>query len=447
MRLRALTIVAAFVVTGCSNNAATSPTPPALLNLVTVPVTGSSGGALRLQNGDAASFPPGALAGNENVTLSANASETPSLPVSGWAAAPGTMTLKFSAPVGSKPGGTQNQPFVTLTFAYAASHATAILAAQAPIVEVTTSGGKVERFSPDATFDATKNEATAKLLASEINGATSLKMYVAIDGGALTDFPLGPKLWNATTGQWQPEPFTVDPTKKTVLMVHGIFSSVETAFPCESAILKASGYQQAIGLDYDWTQPPATEAPILSQLVNSLPVSSLDLEAHSYGTVVTLAGLPGMKKRINHVVLLGGPLPLNGAPQADPGYLRDLIMLGVFIAEPSTVYAAYKSGMINSMATNSPQLQAIDKGLAALTLPPFVQVAGGSPLPEETENYAVYALYLYLYNGLTNDGIVEQKSAIQSFKTKTSEITMLNLDHIQLECSSEVQQFVGPAVQ
>jgi pimeloyl-ACP methyl ester carboxylesterase len=446
MRLRALTIGAAFVVAGCSNNASTSPTPP-LVKFATMPVTGSSGGALRLQNGDAVSFPPGALEGNENVSLSANASETPTLPVSGWAAAPGTMTLKFSAPVGSKPGGTQGQPVVTLTFAYAASHAAAILAAQAPVIEVTTAGGKLVRFSADATFDATKNEATATLLPSQINGATSLKMYVAVDGSALSDPPLGPKLWNATTGQWQPEPFTVDPTKKTVLMVHGIFSSVETAFPCESAILKAEGYQQAVGLDYDWTQPPATEAPILSQLVNSLPVSSLDLEAHSYGTVVTLAGLPGMKKKINHVVLLGGPLPLNGAPQADPGYLRDLIMLGVFIAEPSEVYAAYKSGMINSMATNSPQLQAIDKRLAALTLPPFVQVAGGSPLPQETENYAVYALYLYLYNGLTNDGIVEQKSAIQAFKTKTSEITMLNLDHIQLECSSAVEQFVGPAVQ
>jgi pimeloyl-ACP methyl ester carboxylesterase len=272
-------------------------------------------------------------------------------------------------------------------------------------------------------------------------------MYVGVDGAVLSSYPLGPKLWNSTTGQWQPEPFTVDPTKKTVLMVHGIFSSVETAFPCEQAIMKASGYQQAVGLDYDWTQPPATEAPILSKLANSLPLSSLDLEAHSYGTVVTLAGLPQVTKKVAHVVLLGGPLPLNGAPQADPGYLRDLIMLGVFIAEPSAVYKAYKSGMINSMATNSPQLQAIDKGLSAITLPPFVQVAGGSPLPQETSNYAVYALYEYLYGGVTNDGIVEQKSAIQAFPTKTSEITMLNLDHIQLECSTEVQQFVGPAVQ
>jgi hypothetical protein len=126
--------------------------------------------------------------------------------------------------------------------------------------------------------------------------------------------------------------------------------------------------------------------------------------------------------------------------------LRDLLMLGVWIAYPSEVYKAYKSGMINAMASNSPQLKAIDTGLSALSLPPFVQAAGGSPLPQEKENDAVYLLYLYLYGDGINDGIVEQKSATQAFKTKTNEITFLNDDHIQLECDPQVQNFVGPLV-
>ncbi len=443
MKLAVLSLTGLLAVAGCSSSSVSN---PAVLNVVSKPVGGAQGGTLSLPNGDAVSFPAGALLGSANVTLSSDATETPASPQQGWSPAPGTMTLKFGSAAGTNLGATQSAPKVTLTFAYSQADAAAILAAQAPVVEITTSSGKVERISADAVFDAAKGQVTATVLAAQLNGAVSVKFYVASDGSGLTTYPLGPKLWNSATGKWQPEPFTVDPTKRTVVMVHGIFSAVETAFPCEQAILNAGGYQQAVGIDYDWTQPPATEAPFVSNLINSLPLSTVDVEAHSYGTVVALAALPQMKKTIGHVVLLGGPLPLNGAPQADPGYLRDLLMLGVWIAYPSEVYKAYKSGMIGAMATGSPQLKAIDAGLATTSLPPFVQAAGGSPLPQETKNDAVYLLYEYLYGGVVNDGIVEQKSATQAFPTKTSEITFLNDDHIQLECDPEVQNFVGPLV-
>jgi pimeloyl-ACP methyl ester carboxylesterase len=443
MRFAALSLAGILLVSGCASSSVSN---PPLLNVVSTPVTGARGATLSLPNGDAVAFPANALLGSVKVTLSSDASETPGSPQRGWSPAPGTMTLTFGSAAGTNLGATQNAPKVTLTFTYSAADAAAILAAQAPVLEITTSSGKIERISADARFDAAKGQVTATVLASQLNGAVSAKFYVARDGSGVTSYPLGPKLWNSATGKWQPEPFTVDPTKRTVVMVHGIFSSVESAFPCEQAIINAGGYQQAVGIDYDWTQPPATEAPFVSNFVNSLPLSNVDLEAHSYGTVVTLAALPQVKKTVGHVVLLGGPLPLNGAPQADPGYLRDLLMLGVWIAYPSEVYKAYKSGMINAMASNSPQLKAIDTGLSTLSLPPFVQAAGGSPLPQEKENDAVYLLYLYLYGDGINDGIVEQKSATQAFKTKTNEITFLNDDHIQLECDPQVQNFVGPLV-
>ncbi|MBV9648326.1 MAG: alpha/beta hydrolase [Candidatus Eremiobacteraeota bacterium] len=433
------------VLAGCGGNTSTPPSSP-LLNLISAPIAGEQGGSLKLPNGDSVTFPAEALQGNQNVTLSSNAAETPSLPVKGWSPVAGTMTVAFSTAVQTQPRGTKPAPTVTLTFAYSKASASAILKAQAPVLEITTQTGSVQRISADATFNPSTNTATLTVLAEQLSGATSFKVYVAADGSSVQHFPLGPKLWNIANQQWQPEPFTIDPTKRTVVMVHGIFSAVESAFPCEQRILNAGNYGQAVGLDYDWTQPPATEAPFLANLINSLPLSTVDIEAHSYGTVVTLAALPLIKKPIGHVVLLGGPLPLNGAPQADPGFWRDLIMAGVWLAAPSEVEDAYKSGMINDMATNSAALQTIDHALQPLTLPPFVQAAGGSPLPQETHNTLVYLLYLYLYGGVTNDGIVEQKSATQSFSTKTSEITFLSDDHLQLECDPQVQQFVGPLV-
>src|SRR5579875_2749862 len=245
---------------------------------------------------------------------------------------------------------------------------------------------------------------------------------------------------------WQSTPIALDPTQRTVVMVHGIFSSVETAFPCESSIIAAGNYGQAVGLDYDWTQPPAYGASRLAAFINSLNVPAVDIWAHSYGTVVTLAALPSITKTIGHVVLLGGPLPLNGAPQADAGFWLDLVLAGAFIASPVQVYEAYSSGMIASLAINSPVMQQINSAVRALALPPFVQVAGASPLPQETSNLAIEVLYTLYYGGTTNDGVVEQQSALTQFSPATSAVTFVNLDHIQLECDPGLIDYVGPLV-
>ncbi|MBV9277079.1 MAG: hypothetical protein JOZ97_02475, partial [Candidatus Eremiobacteraeota bacterium] len=376
--------------------------------------------------------PPQALAADNTASLSANPSETPAIPVQGWATAPGTMTVGFLNAVSARRGD-RNPPKITLTLPYNQSAAAQILAAQAPVIQIASANGKTQFISADAAFDIAKGTMTVQLLPGQIAGATQLKVFAAVDGSGIRAVSYGPRYWYTGQNAWSATAYPVNPSKRTVVMVHGIFSSVETAFPCEQTLLDAGGYAQGLGLDYNWTQPPQVEAPILANFINSLPVSTVDIEAHSYGTVVTLAALPLITKKLGHVVLLGGPLPLNGSPQADPGYLRDLVMLGVFLAYPSDVYHAYHSGMIASMATNSPEMQRIWNALKALSLPPFVQVAGGSPLPQEVQSDAVYVLYLFLYGGAMNDGIVEQQSATQRFPT-TTEITFLNDDHIQLEC-------------
>lgn len=443
-RIRVAAAFATVMLAACGG---TSEPPPApRVTVAQQPVAAALGGALTLPNGDAVAISPGALAADQSVTLAADSGETAAIPVPGWQAARGTMTVRFAHAIGaSKSSGN-----ITLTFSFAADVAPKILAARAPMLEVTTAKGTIERASPDATFDATKSTLTTKIPAAFVAGATQLKVYAAIDGVRTQAPAFGPRFWDiaSTPARWIPEPFTVDPAKSTVVMVHGIFSSVETAFgPCEGGIINAGGYQQAVGLDYDWTQPPATEAPLLANFVNSLPVATVDIEAHSYGTVVALAALPLITKKIGHVVLLGGPLPLNGSPQADPGYLRDLVLLGIFVGGyPSDVYHAVESGMIAALATGSPAMQAINSGVRALSpFPPFVQVAGQHALPAELDNDFAYALYLSLYGFTNNDGVVEESSALTKFPTSQTFVA-LDLDHIQLECDSAVINWVGGQV-
>jgi pimeloyl-ACP methyl ester carboxylesterase len=432
----------AIATASCGGNSTPSPTPP--LNLISRPVPAGQGGTLVLPSGTSVVFPPGSLGADVTVSLSQDVAATPAIPVRGWASAPGTMTVAFSNGV-SQPRGVQNPPHIILTLAYDKNAAPQILLAQAPVIEVSSPGGKVARISADATFDGAKGLMSAQVSPAQIAGATKITMYAAVDAGVGT-VHYGPRYWYPAQNIWSTTPFAVDPAKRTIVMVHGIFSSVETAFPCEQTLLEAGAYTQALGLDYDWTQPPGMEAPLLASLINALPVSTVDIEAHSYGTVITLAALPQISKKIGHVVLLGGPLPLHGAPQADPGYLRDLLLLGVWIAYPSEVHKASKSGMIAALATNSKAMQAIWSGLQRISLPPFVQVAGGSPLSEEVNSYPVYALYKILYGATINDGVVEQQSATQQF-AHTMSTTFLSDDHLQLECDDpSIISYVGSLV-
>ena len=203
MRFAALSLAGILLVSGCASSPISN---PPLLNVVSTPITGAQGATLSLPNGDAVAFPANALLGSVKVTLSSDSSETPASPQQGWAPAPGTMTLTFGSAAGTNLGATQNAPKVTLTFTYSAADAAAILAAQAPVLEITTSSGKVERISSDATFDAAKGQVTATVLASQLNGAVSAKFYVARDGSGLTTYPLGPNCGTRQRGSGSPSP-------------------------------------------------------------------------------------------------------------------------------------------------------------------------------------------------------------------------------------------------
>lgn len=402
-----------------------------------------------LSSGASVAVLPGTLSSTQDVTVLHNASAVAQAPNPAWKAEPGVLAVAFASPIpngltAAPPAGATPTPALTLTMPYNRADAAAILAAQAPVVIITYADGSQAKLSPDGTFNSTAGTVSVTVPREALNGAVHVQFYVASDGFGPTISP-GPRYWNGNA--WQTAPIALDPNKKTLVFVHGIFSSVETAFPCAASIMAAGGYQQAVGLDYDWTQPPYAEAPLLAAFVNSLPPASVDLEAHSYGTLVTLASLPSITKTMNDVVLLGGPLPLNGSPQADPGYLRTLLLnLAEFEIPPSIIERAVSSGMVDSLATDSTALQQIVAGTQALAHPPaYIEGSGRDPLPFEQET-GVYELYELLYGFQPNDGVVEQISAESHDFAQPLVSASFPDDHLQLECDPSIVSFVGSSL-
>jgi len=140
------------------------------------------------------------------------------------------------------------------------------------------------------------------------------------------------------------------------------------------------------------------------------------------------------------------PLPLNGSPQADPGYLRDLLVnVAEYVEPPSLVERAVNSGMVDSLASGSATMQSIQQGILSLANPPkFVEAAGYNPLPFE-QTAGVHFAYEVLFGFFPNDGVVEVQSAqSQSFAHTILIAGEFPDDHLQLECDDpSILSFVG----
>ncbi len=435
-----------LLLAGCGAGTVSPPGSPLLTIVSASQNLGTAGGSIALSDGSAVNLAANIIPSSQSISVTHAPAQTAAAPSAAWQPVPGVMTVAFATPVPVEPApsaGATLMPALSMTMPFPAASATAILAARAPVALISYADGTSAKLSPDGTFDTAADTVSLTLPREALDGAVSVQLSLDVDGTVPVP-SYGPRYWNGSA--WQSTPIALDPAKKTLVFVHGIFSSVETAFPCVNAILAAGGYQQAVGLDYDWTQPPYAEAPILAAFINGLPNAGVDIEAHSYGTVVTLATLPSITKSVGHVALLGGPLPSNGSPQADPGYLRDLLVnVAEYVEPPSLVERAVNSGMVDSLASGSATMQSIQQGILALPNPPkFVEAAGYHPLPFE-QMAGVHFAYEVLFGFFPNDGVVEVQSAqSQSFAHTILIAGEFPDDHLQLECDDpSILSFVG----
>jgi hypothetical protein len=439
----------ATVLAACSGsgirNGLTPPDPIANTQTYTQAMHDAAGATIDAHNGNGATILPNALGGNRIVSVAHDDNVVSVPPNPAWSMIAGMLDVHPDRALQTR---RSIAPAMQLTLTYPTNREDEILKARMPLTVITYANGKSERFGFEGAFDSTHHRVTVEIPQAVLNNATDVKLGLAVDNATYTLPPPGPRYWTGTS--WS-QTGTINPAKRTLVFIHGIFSSVETAFPnpCTPEIMKAGGYQQAVGFDYNWTNPPQVEGPLFAAFLNSLKtksnLTSFDIEAHSYGSPVTYAAIPSVTATMPNVVTLGGPLPLRGTPLAKKSLLRTVLvaLADIFVGPPSLINHAYSSGMVSSMATNSTEMQAILAGINGMkTKPNFVDIAGTKEYPSEAYLYPL----LYFYINYPWDGIVE-KEAANSVNIPNSFPNNFPYEHTELECAGPVISYVGSQVQ
>jgi sugar lactone lactonase YvrE/pimeloyl-ACP methyl ester carboxylesterase len=131
------------------------------------------------------------------------------------------------------------------------------------------------------------------------------------------------------------------PSGKTLVLVHGMLSSVENAFPGETAqsIQVFGAYNSVVGFDYNWLQGIDTSganlAAFLTQKLGACTgITELDIEAHSEGVPVSMYAITHTNANVKRLISLGGPIM--GTPAAND--IR--ILQAVILATPGVSLTA-----------------------------------------------------------------------------------------------------------
>jgi hypothetical protein len=423
-----------------------------------------NGGSTRPLAGDSAKLLSKSLGSRVALRVSKNPNGALPAPNRAWSMLPGTLRAEFAAPLHET---SDVQPGLRLTFEYGVEQAARIRAGQAALLEIDYANGHRMRFVLPDDLQQAQRSATVNVPATLLGGATGVSMSLGVDNRQFQSQPPGPRYWDGK--KWSRDG-KIESGKKTVVLIHGIFSSIEDSFPtsspvpCPEKIAKAGGYQQVLGWDYDWFYPPSVEGPLFSKFLEDVGragVPSFDIQAHSYGSLVTLSAVPGLgsKFRVDHVVTLGGPLPLRGTPLAkkENGWRMGFVLgvLDSFSDEPpSNVDKAIDSGMIASLAPNSPELVRIINGVRRVAnRTSFVEAAGTHWLCLVTVYGACILSEEYFKKVLVDgsgvtlpwDGVVETIAAASKDIPKPV-ATTFPLSHVELQCHDTVIDWVGKQV-
>ena len=330
-------------------------------------IVAASGGTITLPDGSSVTIAPNALPSDQSVTLSevSYPHVQPNNPAI-TSVGPG-LNLAFSMPV---PASAQSSPVFTnstdntnLTPGARADSATTAPSAFQFVINTTNNNVTgLSRSVPAVDFADTANnntfmsalgnyDSTASIVTDNI-GTDQWQALLAATSNEIQNifvsavnlvtpkirFLATPNQWSlsidpgdSTKDVWTKYAATTCPTGKTLVVVHGMLSSVGSAFSTGTVgspqseviqpILAAGGYESVLGFDYDWTQHINTSGSQLASFLNTIaqcPGVSIDIEAHSEGVPVSMSALvdliPMKLSNIRRLIALGGPIM--GTPMA-----------------------------------------------------------------------------------------------------------------------------------
>ncbi len=289
-------------------------------------ISAAQGGTITLPSGSSVTIPPGLLASDTTVTLTL-LSSMPKQPPCGIIQGVGAC-LEISLGPGNSAKSSQPANKTTVaqvqsgeadfTINYSGGITTNI-PGSAPLVDIIDSSGNHNFVGvPGEVVDSSSGIAAVFQVQSAIfrqmHGMV-VSMANLIPSLVGAPDPFAPQIWNGSG--WVTYPQGFDNTKKTLLLVHGIFSNVSSAYPCVAAIMAAGGYEQVIGFNYDWTQAAGTTGSSLANFLTTLQtagLSQIDIEAHSYGGLTVVSGASQSTLLINNIIMEGSPI--SGTPAA-----------------------------------------------------------------------------------------------------------------------------------
>jgi sugar lactone lactonase YvrE len=326
-------------------------------------ISAATGGTITLPDGSSVTIAPGVLPSDQSLTVSEVSylpEQPPNTAITGAGAG---LILTFESPVqpsiaaalktsparvSANLRANTNTTSAPIAFQFSintASNNVALLNGSLPSADFLDAVGTSTFTGVDGNYDSTAKMVTGNirtdLLAGFVTDAIASIQFGAMNiANPLGVLPLIPgPVALGLNNQNQPDwvAYSGCPTGNTLVVVHGMVSSVQSSFPPATAqVLQLAGsntnfYETVVGFNYDWLQSITTSGAALGSFLDTLASCgvTIDIEAHSEGVPVSMAALIVTKSQTNaqikRLVCLGGPIM--GTPAAnDVRILQSLIL-------------------------------------------------------------------------------------------------------------------------
>ncbi len=430
-----------------------APTNVGVIATVSQTVTASQGGTVVLPDGSNVVIPAGALTSDQTVTLS-EVSTLPKQPPNTSIIGVGrALVLSLPTPnpasnlslsqLSARPAlGPPGNSASDLLFSIAQQQDSSMVGA-APISYLINSSGQDGFLGVSGSSSGNTNQST--IPASFLQGASTVAVSQA--NTVSTPPPVyGPR--SLSGNSWGPY---TGASGKVVVLVHGIGSSVERAFPTANNtaqnIQSNGNYDSVVGFNYGYRQDIDQNGLNLAIFLNSLAesgVQHIDIEAHSEGGAVAISAgaqisaFPSAEDKIGTVVLLGAPT--NGTPAATTAQ-------NVISWLMNLTGVSYLSDTLSNLANSSPALEGLTPGNSELagdrqqfaenlSNVNVITAAGDSSFPVEGP---------LIFGSTPNDGVIPVPSALGegSGLPNLTPLPVFSVSHTELESDPNVQSSVG----